>query len=98
MQLITDRARQQGCDDRRIDTTRQSQNNLLVAYLRAHIRQVMLARDEGYDVRGYFAWSFVDNYEWALGYGPRFGLVHVDYDSQVRTPKASFKAFQSMLS
>ena len=40
-------------------------------------------------LRGYFAWSLLDNFEWAWGYTKRFGLVHVDYDSQVRTPKAS---------
>ena len=48
-------------------------------------------------MRGYFAWSLLDNYEWAEGYNKRFGLVHVDYATQVRTPKASFRAFQGML-
>ena len=41
-------------------------------------------------MRGYFYWSLLDNLEWALGYEPRFGLVHVDYHTQVRTPKASY--------
>ena len=45
---------------------------------------------DGTDVRGYFYWSLLDNFEWALGYEPRFGLVHVDYATQVRTPKASY--------
>ena len=45
----------------------------------------------------YFAWSLLDNYEWAEGYSSRFGIVHVDYASQIRTPKGSYRAFQGML-
>ncbi len=41
------------------------------------------------DLRGYFAWSLLDNFEWSLGYAKRFGLIHVDYDTQERTLKAS---------
>lgn len=44
------------------------------------------AIDAGVDIRGDFAWSFLDNFEWAHGFGQRFGLVHVDYDTLVRTP------------
>ena len=44
---------------------------------------------DGDDVRGYFLWSLLDNFEWAYGYSKRFGIVHVDYDTQVRTPKDS---------
>jgi beta-glucosidase len=47
------------------------------------------ARAQGADVRGYFAWSLLDNFEWAYGYAKRFGIVHVDYDTQQRTPKQS---------
>lgn len=60
-----------------------------VAYLHDHIEAVGAAMDAGADVRGYFAWSLLDNFEWAYGYSKRFGLVHVDYDTLVRTPKDS---------
>ncbi len=60
-----------------------------VSYLDAHIRAVLAAIGDGVDVRGYFGWSFLDNFEWAWGYTMRFGLVHVDYETQVRTPKWS---------
>jgi beta-glucosidase len=59
------------------------------AYIRAHIDAVAAAIADGADVRGYFVWSFLDNFEWAWGYNKRFGIVHVDYDSQVRTIKDS---------
>ncbi|MEO8685559.1 MAG: family 1 glycosylhydrolase, partial [Devosia sp.] len=68
-----------------------------VDYYEAHLRAVLAARAQGADVRGYFAWSLLDNYEWAEGYNKRFGLVHVDYATQQRTPKSSFRAFQGML-
>ena len=49
------------------------------------------------DVRGYFVWSFLDNFEWAEGYRPRFGLVYTDYATQRRIPKTSYTWFQSFL-
>ena len=49
------------------------------------------ARAAGADVRGYLVWSLLDNFEWAMGYGPRFGVVHVDYKTLKRTPKASYQ-------
>jgi beta-glucosidase len=60
-----------------------------VGYLETHIAAVMAAREQGADVRGYFAWSLLDNFEWAEGYAKRFGIVHVDYETQLRTPKKS---------
>jgi beta-glucosidase len=60
-----------------------------IAYVRAHLAAVGRALEVGADVRGYFLWSLLDNFEWAYGYGKRFGAVHVDFDTQVRTPKSS---------
>ncbi|MBN0049058.1 beta-glucosidase [Streptomyces actuosus] len=60
-----------------------------ITYLRSHLEAVHRAMAVGADVRGYFLWSLLDNFEWAYGYGKRFGMVHVDYPSQRRTPKDS---------
>lgn len=59
------------------------------AYLHAHLAEVHRAAADGADLRGYFAWSLLDNFEWAYGYAKRFGLVHVDYSTLTRTPKSS---------
>src|SRR5690606_10905505 len=56
-----------------------------IAYLDSHLRAAHAAIEAGVPLKGYFAWSFMDNFEWALGYGKRFGIVHVDYESQTRT-------------
>lgn len=66
-------------------------------YLQSHLLAVHRAIDEGVNVKGYFAWSLMDNFEWAEGYRKRFGLVYVDYDTQKRTLKSSAKAYQGML-
>ncbi len=68
-----------------------------IAYLDAHIRAVHTARAAGADVRGYFVWSLMDNFEWAEGYTRRFGLVHVDYTTLERTPKASYHWYREVL-
>jgi beta-glucosidase len=60
-----------------------------IDYLAAHIAAVVAARDAGTDIRGYFVWSLLDNFEWAYGYDKRFGIVRVDYSSQQRIPKQS---------
>ncbi|MFI2189265.1 GH1 family beta-glucosidase [Streptomyces sioyaensis] len=61
-----------------------------IAFLDGHLRALHAAMDAGADVRGYFVWSLLDNFEWAEGYARRFGLVHVDYATLQRTPKASY--------
>jgi beta-glucosidase len=62
---------------------------LRVAYLRDHLRAAREAMRQGVDLRGYFAWSLMDNFEWSAGYSKRFGLYHVNFETQHRTPKAS---------
>ncbi|MGW7055738.1 GH1 family beta-glucosidase [Streptomyces sp. NPDC054887] len=61
-----------------------------IAFLDGHLRALHRALEAGVDVRGYFVWSLMDNFEWAEGYAQRFGLVHIDYETLARTPKASF--------
>jgi beta-glucosidase len=68
-----------------------------IAFLDRYIAAMQQAIAEGADVRGYFCWSLLDNFEWAEGYAPRFGLIHVDYETQKRTPKASFNWYKSLI-
>jgi len=72
-------------DQRRID------------YLDGYLHELKKAMDDGVDVRGYFQWSLLDNFEWSVGYSQRFGLIHVDYDTQVRTPKASYHWYRDLI-
>jgi beta-glucosidase len=72
-------------DQRRID------------YLAGHLDAVRDALAAGVDVRGYFVWSLLDNFEWAAGYTQRFGLVHLDYATQRRTPKDSYRWLAGLL-
>jgi len=66
-------------------------------YIKDHIGQVMLAKQEGVRVSGYFVWTFLDNFEWAEGYVPKFGLVHVNFKTQERTVKDSGKWYAAFL-
>ncbi|KOV59063.1 beta-glucosidase [Streptomyces sp. NRRL WC-3618] len=68
-----------------------------IAYLDGHVRALHRALEAGVDVRGYFVWSLLDNFEWAEGYARRFGLVHVDFETLTRTPKASYGWFRELL-
>jgi beta-glucosidase len=65
-------------------------------YVRQHLRWALKARSEGADLRGYFYWSLTDNYEWAEGYGPRFGLVEMNYETQKRTVRPSAEVFKEL--
>ena len=68
-----------------------------VDYHRNYLQQVLRAKQEGFPVDGYFAWTFLDNFEWAEGYRPRFGLVYVNFRTQQRIVKASGRWFQQLL-
>ncbi|GAA3970882.1 GH1 family beta-glucosidase [Actinomadura viridis] len=84
-----------GCSAPDDDPGRRDQDR--IDYLDGHLRAVRRAVDDGVDVRGYFVWSLLDNFEWAEGYAQRFGLVHVDFATQARTPKASYHWFRDHL-
>jgi beta-glucosidase len=73
------------------------QDPLRVAYLRSHIAAVGEAIAAGIDVRGYMLWSLFDNLEWSLGYSKRFGMIHVDFVTQKRTPKASAQLYSRII-
>jgi beta-glucosidase len=91
--LITENgaAFQDRLDDGAVDDRRR------VAYLRAHIAAVEQARTEGVDVRGYYVWSLLDNFEWEWGYAQRFGIVYVDYQTQRRIPKRSALWYRDLI-
>jgi beta-glucosidase len=68
-----------------------------VQFLRAYVGAMNAAASSGVDVRGYFVWSLLDNFEWEQGYTNRFGLTYVDYPSQRRIPKASFRWYADLI-
>ncbi len=68
-----------------------------IDYLRRHVAAVHAAIEQGADVRGYILWSLLDNFEWAYGYGKRFGLIHVDYETCERRPKDSARWYRQVI-
>ncbi|WP_026400881.1 glycoside hydrolase family 1 protein [Actinomadura rifamycini] len=84
-----------GCSAPDDDPARRDQDR--IDYLDGHLRALQRAIDDGVDVRGYFVWSLLDNFEWAEGYAQRFGLVHVDFATGARTPKASYHWFRERI-
>ncbi|HWT25467.1 MAG TPA: GH1 family beta-glucosidase [Solirubrobacteraceae bacterium] len=68
-----------------------------IEYLDAHFRAAHRAIEDGVDLRGYFVWTLMDNFEWAYGESKRFGIVHVDYETQQRTPKDSSRWFAGVI-
>ncbi|MEU6037640.1 GH1 family beta-glucosidase [Actinomadura sp. NPDC047616] len=83
--------------DDEVDRDGRVHDDRRVAYLRDHIAAVRAAMDAGADVRGYFAWSLLDNFEWAYGYSKRFGLIHVDYPTGRRTWKDSARWYRDLI-
>jgi beta-glucosidase len=68
-----------------------------IMFLRSHLAALQRAASEGVPVRGYFLWSLVDNFEWSSGYDTRFGLFHVDYATQRRSPKLSAAYYSEVI-
>lgn len=72
-------------------------DNERIDYIKANLQQVLKAKEEGCRVEGYFVWTLTDNFEWAEGYRPRFGLVYVDFETQKRTIKSSGRWYADLL-
>ena len=68
-----------------------------IDYVRQYLKELRRAAGDGADIRGYFYWSLLDNFEWARGYTERFGLVYVDYATQKRTPKDSLAWYADVI-
>ena len=66
-------------------------------FIESYTAELLKTRSEGIDIRGYFYWSIMDNLEWELGFGPRFGLIHIDYETLKRTPKDSFFRYRELI-
>ena len=96
------RLRTLGLADQARDVVRRLADGRRLRYLADHIGTALEATRPGgaaeaIDLRGYYVWSFMDNFEWSAGYKQPFGLVHVDFDTQVRTPKASYYWLQEVI-
>jgi beta-glucosidase len=79
------------------DSRGRVEDSARISYLARHVVEVQRAMAQGIRVGGYFVWSLTDNFEWALGYGMRFGLVYVDFATQQRIPKASAAWFRDLI-
>jgi beta-glucosidase len=80
-----------------VDMDGKVQDPQRIDYTRRYLVELHRAIQDGSDIRGYFHWSVMDNFEWAEGYRERFGLVHVDYTTQQRTPKLSAAWYRSVI-
>jgi beta-glucosidase len=72
-------------------------DNQRIRFIKTALEGVQRCLDDGLDIRGYYYWSFLDNFEWLFGYKPRFGLVEVDRISQKRKEKDSLKFYQEII-
>ena len=79
------------------DANGEVHDNRRIEYIEAHIEAVGQAIAAGAPVKRYYAWSFMDNFEWAEGYAKRFGIVHVDFETLERTPKESARVYSSII-
>jgi beta-glucosidase len=84
-------------DDPPSDVDGRIEDPLRIRYYQDHLLAARKAMDQGVNLRGYFTWSLLDNYEWTLGYSRRFGIVHVDFENQRRTPKASAHYYRDII-
>jgi beta-glucosidase len=82
-------------DDRRVNGTVPDPRR--ASYVERHLESIARALEDGVQVRGYFLWSLLDNFEWALGYSRRFGLVYVDFETLERVPKGSYGWYRDFI-
>ena len=68
-----------------------------ISFYKRYLHNILRAKNDGANIKGYFAWTFIDNFEWAEGYRPRFGIVHNDFKTQERTVKDSGLWFRDFL-
>jgi beta-glucosidase len=80
-----------------IDEQGQVDDSLRISYLRGHLLSVSKAIRAGVPVKGYFAWSLMDNFEWSFGFAKRFGLIYVDYETQMRILKNSAHWYRKVI-
>jgi beta-glucosidase len=80
-----------------VDADGRVHDDIRIGYIKEHLAQIHLSLQSGVPVKGYFHWSFMDNFEWELGYTPRFGLVHIDYNTLQRTMKQSGRWFHQVI-
>ncbi|PWU21031.1 MAG: hypothetical protein C5B48_11760 [Candidatus Rokuibacteriota bacterium] len=73
------------------------EDRLRPGFLLSHLKEVARALANGLDVRGYYHWSLLDNFEWGKGFGPRFGLYHVDYETLARKPTESAEVYRHII-
>ena len=87
-----------GCSsDDVVDSDGRIEDTDRVMFLRNYLDASAARRAEGYPIKGYFLWSLLDNFEWADGYGKRFGIHHVDFKTQKRTPKLSAEWYREVI-
>ncbi|WP_246944233.1 GH1 family beta-glucosidase [Bacillus pinisoli] len=83
--------------DDTVDENGEIHDDLRLSYIEQHLEACLVAMESGVNLRGYYVWSFLDNFEWAFGYDKRFGVVYVDYETQKRTPKKSALWYRDMI-